>query len=272
MNKALVSSIFLIPISVFAASTTTVRQGDVAFIEMQNDCYKSSLVIPKLGTYPILTFQNKKLVTVPIDLYQATGTYSIPKCVKKEATSTLTIISREKEVEEFIIPKEQGGNSSDNASKVKKEIQNDSRVLNVFSNKKQLWSKPFAYPVKEVTVTDTYGYSRDSSGVNIVHKGLDFKADIGTPVYAMNRGVVRYVGILPTYGRTVIIDHGRGIQTVYLHLSKVLVKEGSLIQRSQMLGRAGNTGFVTGPHLHLSIRVLGISVDPENFMKSLGGK
>lgn len=272
MIKALISISFFIPVSVFAVgmASTTVRQGDVSFIEMSADCYKSSISIPKLGTFPVFNFQKKKVLTIPVDIYHATGTYAVPKC--GAASSTLTIISRIKETQEFVIPKEQGGNSAVNAIKVKKEIQDDSRVLKVITNKKQLWSKPFTLPVKDTQITDTYGYSRDSSGVNILHKGTDFKADIGTPVFAMNRGVVRYIGKLPTYGRTVIIDHGRGIQTVYLHLSKILVKEGSLINQGQMLGKAGNSGFVTGPHLHLSVRVLGISIDPESFMKEVGKK
>ena len=276
MYKAFILIFFFTPISVLAMSTTsitTIRQGDVAFIEIKKDCHKTSLSIPKLGTFPVLNFQNKKLLTIPTDISQATGTYILPKCgTLTEGAQKFFITSREKEVQEFVIPKEQGGNTTDNAVKVKKNIQNDSRVLKVFTNKKQLWSNPFIFPIENYVITDTYGYTRDSKGINIIHKGIDFRAETGTPIHAMNRGVVRYVGTLPAYGKTIIIDHGRGAQTVYLHLSKILVKEGSLVKQNKIIGESGKTGFVTGAHLHVSVRVLGISVDPESFMNVVGEK
>jgi murein DD-endopeptidase MepM/ murein hydrolase activator NlpD len=271
MYKFLISIFWLLPMSVFAASVT-VRQGDVAFVEIKGHCYKTSILVPKVGAVPIFNFQNKKLIAVPVDIRSATGTLMIPSCGLFTKTK-LQVVERIKEKKVFIIPESKGGNTTLNANKIKKEVQSDSQVFqSVHSSKKQMWSKSFIFPVEHPFMSDTYGYVRDSQGVDILHKGVDFVANIGTPVHAMNVGVVRYIGTLPAYGKSIIIDHGSGIQTIYLHLSKIVVAKGVMVKQGQIIGDSGDTGFVTGPHLHLSIRVSGVSIDPESFMRTLGSQ
>jgi murein DD-endopeptidase MepM/ murein hydrolase activator NlpD len=262
--------LLFLPSFVLAAPSLQVRQGDIGTFEIDASCKSPAMRIPKLGTFPIFVFQNKHLLTVPIDLRAATGTFEIPSCANI-GTSTITVLSRTQEQKIFVITEEQGGNTKANAKKISAAITYDARIFShLFSHKKQLWSEPFIFPVDNPEITDTYGYIRDSQGITVVHKGIDFHADLGTPVYAMNRGVVRYLHTLPTYGKTMIIDHGRGVQTIYLHLSKASVSEGAIVRRGQLVARSGASGFVSGPHLHLSIHVSGISVDPESFMKVFG--
>lgn len=271
-KKTLICFLLFIPFGVFADGTTTVIQGDVAFVEIKNECKKTSIKIPKLGTFPIITFQKSNLLIIPIDISNATGTFRIPSC-GDDNERDLLVSSRLKDVKIFVIPKDKGGDTVKNANKIKREIGNDARIFDkIISNKKQLWLNPFIFPVKQPVITDVYGYTRSLQGVGVTHKGTDFKADIGTPVYSMNRGIVRYIGNLPSYGKTIIIDHGQGVQTVYLHLSKIFVKKGTIIESGKLIANSGNTGFVDGAHLHISIRVLGISIDPESFMKVLGEK
>ncbi len=271
-KKLLVFFILFSPTSIFAYSTTTAKQGDVSFFEMSDECKKANIKIPKLGTFPVINFQKKNLLVVPIDINNATGTFIISSC-GSNTDQSLIVSSRLKDTKIFVIPNNKGGDTVKNANKIKREIGNDARIFDkIFSNKKQFWLDPFMFPVKEPVITDTYGYVRSSQGVEVSHKGTDFKAEIGTPVYSMNKGVVRYIGVLPSYGKTIIIDHGHGIQTVYLHLSKIFVKNGALVEKGRLIGNSGNTGFVDGAHLHISIRVSGISIDPESFMKVLGEK
>lgn len=267
--------------SVFAldvtnATSSTITQGDVLFIPIKDDCTKVKLTISKLGTYQVMRFENKKLLIVPIDLRKATGTYEVPRCSVYDTASelkTFSIIERYKDTRNFSIPKSEGGNTTKNAHKVKKEIQNDAKIFwNIRSYDMQLWEKPFIYPLPVSTITDTFGYIRDSQGVEVAHKGIDFKASTGEKVHAMNKGIVKYVGTLPSYGKTIVVDHGKGILTVYLHLSKILVSKGSIVRQGQVIGTTGDTGFVTGPHLHVSIHVNGISIDPLSFMKGVGKK
>ena len=86
----------------------------------------------------------------------------------------------------------------------------------------------------------------------------------------MNRGVVRLSKKFTVYGNTVIIDHGNGVMTLYMHLSKRLVKEGSLVEQGQTIGKSGMTGYAEHPHLHISVRINNTSIDPLEFLKLFG--
>jgi len=87
------------------------------------------------------------------------------------------------------------------------------------------------------------------------HNGLDIAAPKGTPVYATAEGVVKFAGIQPKLGKTIIIDHGNDIRTYYGHLSFIKVEKGQKIDRHDLIGQVGSTGYSTGPHLHYEIRI-----------------
>ena len=82
----------------------------------------------------------------------------------------------------------------------------------------------------------------------------------------MNAGVVRIAQKFPTYGNTVVIDHGLGVMTFYMHLSKIKVVKGQAVALGKEIGLSGHTGYAEQPHLHLTIRINGISIDPMKFM------
>ncbi len=94
------------------------------------------------------------------------------------------------------------------------------------------------------------------------HKGIDIKVPYGTPVKASNSGRVVLASDLYFAGKTVIIDHGMSVFTMYCHFSKIRVKRGKLVKKGEIIGEIGATGRVTGPHLHWGVKVSGISVDP----------
>ena len=116
-------------------------------------------------------------------------------------------------------------------------------------------------------MTDVYGYSRKTGEYSIAHKGTDFRAKLGAPVTAMNRGIVRVARTFRNYGKVIVIDHGLGLMTFYLHLSKMNVNESELVKRGQRIGLSGQTGYALSPHLHLSIRINNNSIDPVKFME-----
>ena len=98
------------------------------------------------------------------------------------------------------------------------------------------------------------------------HKGLDFAAPTGTPIYATGNGVVRLAGFLDGgYGNHVIIDHGYGYKTLYGHMTKIKVRPGQRVQRGETIGWVGSTGKSTGPHCHYEVFVNGEQVDPVYF-------
>ena len=94
------------------------------------------------------------------------------------------------------------------------------------------------------------------------HSGVDLKASEGTPVKATNRGIVVLVADHFFSGLSVVIDHGGGMQSMYFHLSEVLVQAGELLEKGTIIGLSGSSGRVTGPHLHFGIRLNGGRVNP----------
>ena len=97
------------------------------------------------------------------------------------------------------------------------------------------------------------------------HSGMDFSANVGTPVYATGNGVVRKAGWEGLYGNCIQIDHGFGYVTRYAHLSKIDVRVGQKVVRGETIGKEGTTGKSTGPHLHYEVMVKGQIVNPVNY-------
>ena len=131
------------------------------------------------------------------------------------------------------------------------------------TGKEILWSEAFQSPVDGVTAGSNFGHRRvfNGQGRN-PHNGADLKATTGTPIHAANRGRVVLAKDLFFTGNTVMVDHGLGVITLYAHLSRIDVKPGTLVERGQLLGLAGATGRVTGPHLHWGARIQNARVDP----------
>ncbi|MEK9182015.1 MAG: M23 family metallopeptidase, partial [Patescibacteria group bacterium] len=165
------------------------------------------------------------------------------------------------------IPQKLGGDTKESQDKLVNTLAEENKSLaNIRTGKKAFWTEKFTYPLSQIVVTDDYGYSRKTGEYSLAHKGTDFRAKEGTPIMAMNRGVVRIARTYRNYGKVVVIDHGLGLITFYLHFSKIKVNEGELVKHGQMIGLSGQTGYALSPHLHLSIRINNNSIDPVKFM------
>jgi murein DD-endopeptidase MepM/ murein hydrolase activator NlpD len=129
---------------------------------------------------------------------------------------------------------------------------------------------PSDKPVRTAAFTSGYGVRSDPfRGAAAMHAGIDLAGPTGTPIHATADGVVREAGWNNGgYGRLVKIDHGRGIETRYAHLSVIGVTPGQRVTRGQVIGRMGSTGRSTGSHLHYEVRIDGRAVNPIPFMKS----
>jgi len=125
-----------------------------------------------------------------------------------------------------------------------------------------LWLSGFVQPVQS-RITSGFGQGREFNGtIQSRHLGVDLDGTVGTPVRAANRGVVALVGDFYYSGNVVYLDHGNGLVTAYMHMSRVEVVEGDTVSAGQIIGRVGATGRVTGPHLHWTARYGRLAVDP----------
>lgn len=135
-----------------------------------------------------------------------------------------------------------------------------------------LWTKTFAFPVAPNT-RQSSGFGRprrERAGSKVsYHYGVDFAAPMGTRVNAVNDGRVVVAARYPVRGGTVAIDHGGGLISLYFHLSKQSVSVGQTVARGQKIGEIGTTGYSTGPHLHLEMRLRGEAVSPLPWMNKL---
>lgn len=119
------------------------------------------------------------------------------------------------------------------------------------------WVKPTNY----YGVTCEFGYSP----ITGTHNGIDLGASSGTPIYSMGPGTVTYVGWYGTGGNAVIVNHGNGVQTIYMHQSETAASVGQYVSAGTCIGYVGSTGLSTGPHLHLQLSINGVPTNPRNY-------
>jgi len=131
-----------------------------------------------------------------------------------------------------------------------------------------LWLQTFVPPL-EGRITSAFGAIRIiNENPPRRHNGIDIAADEGTPVVAPNNGIVRLAEFLLSGGNTVIIDHGIGISSTYMHLHTINVEKGQAIERGDLIGTVGMTGYATGNHLHWEVNIGQTPVNPEQLMRN----
>ena len=140
------------------------------------------------------------------------------------------------------------------------------------TQKEKMWAaRPAIQPISNknlIQLHTTYGlrmhpilgYWRD-------HKGLDFTANEGSPIYATGEGIVEFANGATTYGNVVFLNHGYDFQTRYAHMTRYIVSPGQHILRGQVIGYVGNTGLSFGNHLHYEVLFKGNQVNPINFFQ-----
>lgn len=256
---------------------TTVIQGEPVMLTIQGVASTSVVKKVTFAGREILFSEYKSMPTafVGIDLAKKPGQYKFTADVadKNGKLQTLekivTVAVRPKFEKPLGIPDQLGGNSTTSQQHVVSVLEKENAELAALtSSKKTFWSEPFRFPIKEpIIITDPYGYSRLTGDYTITHKGTDFRAAIGTPVMAINRGVVSFATGTVVYGNMIAVDHGQGVISFYMHMSRLDVKEGDTVLPGQILGLSGDTGYAEGAHLHLTIRINQISIDPMKFLE-----
>ena len=132
----------------------------------------------------------------------------------------------------------------------------------------RLWTEPLELPIPGC-MTSPYGVRRLHNGkvTGDYHAGLDQRGAAGSPIHAITGGTVRISRMLQLRGGTVAIDHGQGLESIYMHMSKVAATEGATVKPGDVIGYVGTTGRSTGPHLHWTLYANGIPVNPLQWLE-----
>lgn len=210
-----------------------------------------------------------------VSLETAPGTYTLELKVERAGSKTaipssftrkFTVVrAKYPKVEltvesKFTEPNPEQQKQIDEAKKIKQDYL--SRVT-----PEREWSGKFLPPA-DAAISDVFGTQRVFNGkTQSSHLGLDFRVPSGTPIAAMNEGTVLLARPLYFEGNCVVLDHGQGLLTIYMHLSEFKVKEGDRVKRGQLLALSGGTGRATGPHLHVAVRWQGTYLDPALLMR-----
>ena len=235
---------------------------------------------------PKLTFEKKNInfyknsfkenyfyALIPISYYEKIGKNKIIisylKDNKRYFTSTkIEVIDANYESEEIKVQNSKINLSEKNKKITSFEYKEAMKIYN-YNSKKVLWKEDFILPMSS-KITSDFGTKRVyNNQLKSYHSGIDFKAKIGSEIIASNDGIVKLAKHRFYSGNSIIIDHGQGIYTCYFHLSNIKVKKNQKIKRGELIGLSGDTGRVTGPHLHFATRVHGILVEPNNLFSIL---
>lgn len=176
----------------------------------------------------------------------------------------ITIGEKDRGVRVLTLPREMVELDAETLQRVRRESQVVNEVLGAPPGV-PLWSGRFTRPL-EGEVVGVFGTRSIINGQpRSPHSGVDLRADQGTPVRSIQSGKVVLIADHFFSGKSVILDHGGAIQSMYFHLENTMVNEGDRVKQGQVIGRVGSTGRATGPHLHFGLRVNGARVDPFQF-------
>lgn len=191
--------------------------------------------------------------------------------VSRESDIALPIKAKSFPHEDFSVAPEFDQLTPEVLERVRKEQEQFARAFSI-SVSTRLWERPFVVPVS-MEVSSPFGYRRVINGTpRAPHTGVDLRAPLATEVAAANHGRVALIGNFFFSGKSIVLDHGGGLYTLYFHLSEFKVEEGHEVRKGDVIGLSGMTGRVTGPHLHWSARLNGARIDPFELVEKLGGK
>lgn len=284
VNLLKVALIILLPMLLALSSASDVTDGDLKkYLSLTSkDAAQGSITtlsliakedIPGRGYFKSGEFaffedgKDRYTALIGTDLYATSGRQLIEidfgdKDNTRRRYYPLDITGGEFGHESFSVPKKMVTPPSSIGKRIAEERALVRKMTSKASEEK-LWQGPFELPTESKEVSSAFGTNRVLNGTKRYrHNGLDLRAQTGTPILASNRGRVVITKALYISGNTVAIDHGLGLYTMYSHLSEINVEEGDMIEKGELIGLAGATGRVTGPHLHWMAKINGATVSP----------
>ncbi len=214
--------------------------------------------------YP--TVHNKEYkyyALIPVNYRQKPGVYKlILKYPHTTETVSVKVIKGDYKKEYLKVAKSKVSPPKKLLKRIRNEYKEAMKIYSTYTDKKY-WKHYFSLPLNS-KITSSFGNARLFNGkLKSFHSGIDFRANTGTPIGAVNDGIVVLAKNRYFAGNSVVISHGRGIYSCYYHLSKINVKKGQRVKKGDILGLSGQTGRVTGPHLHFTTWANGVIVNPK---------
>jgi len=270
MKKILLILIsFFIVLNGIEIKPKNVKNANTALLILEEKNIKNPKLTFDSQNIDFYSYPNKKdkyYALIPISYYKEKKDFRIIiSYIKNEKKVfkgiTINVIDGKYKSETINVSKGKVTLSIKNKARVQKEYEEAMSIYKTVSPKLYLKGK-FIYPINS-KITSKFGTKRVYNGtLKSYHSGTDFKAKIGTEIKAVNDGIVVLSKNRFYAGNSIVIDHGQGIYSCYYHLSKLNLKIGQKVKKGEVVGLSGDTGRVTGPHLHFAFRVHGIQVDP----------
>lgn len=250
-----------------ALKSAEVRQGGIAEIKVLGEdiqAVKGLLRDQEIAFFPE---QGSFAALFGVDLEQRAGPIEIAihgrskNGDKREKLMTLRVKEKTFPREQISVPATFDRIDEATRQRIEREQEQLSRIWAV-STPQRWWEGRFLAPVSG-GITSPFGLRRIVNGLlRSPHGGVDLKASLGTDIFAANHGQVALREEFFFSGKSIVLDHGGGLYTMYFHLADFNVEKGSQVRKGELIGRAGMTGRVTGPHLHWGVRLNGARVDP----------
>lgn len=250
---------------------TTLKQGEILIIKTDVSSAISKITFAN-NSYNFRKNNETKISLIPISYWTSPGQYTL-KFISPNQTfnKTITVSSGgfvnsylevDQDQEEKLEPKDE------ETIQKKKEDQQLINEARSSSSSQKLWNEVFIWPV-EGKISTEFGATRYvNEKLQNRHSGIDIASPKGTTVKATNSGTVKLAHNLLVTGNTIIIDHGWNVYSAYSHLAKITVDVGEKVEKGQKIGEIGSTGFSTGPHLHWTIKVNSVYVNPKTIVNN----
>lgn len=263
LNQGITAPIITVPKSI---------EDGVPFFVKVEDSTPISVILTWRGKQHVINPLQQKgvhssiaMLALPVDT--PAGKHQLTLTVNgKQTTHIITSTKRAYKTQHlnvqqsYVVPPQQ------EMAKIKKDIAERKAIFSITSATR-MWSETEWIRPADGILTSPFGARRVYNGQpRNPHNALDFKAGIGDPIRSVARGKVVFAGEQYFTGNTIYIDHGQGIITGYAHLSQINVKKGDIVKPGQVIGLAGATGRVTGPHLHFTMYSYGTAVDPTHLL------
>lgn len=251
-------ALLLLLLSGNLAAQVTVRQGDALKLDGPAGAVQARLheiTVPLFASFGLM----------PVDAELAPGVYPLEYLDASDGvvqTVSVTVRNAHFHKDNVVIPQ---------ALTELKSTADETKVVHAFLTTvtpDRFWEEPFGRPVPGCMNT-AFGSGRLYNGkpTGDYHRGVDQHGALGTPIHAVAAGTVRLVRQLTVSGGTVGIDHGQGLESMYLHQSRFAVSEGQRVEAGDVIGYVGSTGRSTGPHLHWALYANGHAVNPGQWVK-----